>query len=92
LAFHERYPSPVDARGLGEARLQAFLARERYCGRQKPAQLLAKLRAAPAGRVGELELATRRQLVRSLVAMIKQLTASAQRARESDRHRDPRAS
>ena len=73
LAFLERYPSPADARGLGEARLQAFLARERYSGRQQPAALLAKLRAAPAGRVGELELATRRQLVRGLVAMIKQL-------------------
>jgi transposase len=71
LAFLERYPSPADARGLGEARLAAFLARERYCGRQQPADLLAKLRRAPAGRVGELELATRRQLVRTLVAMIK---------------------
>ena len=75
LAFLERYPSPADARGLGEARLQAFLARERYSGGQKPAQLLAKLKAAPTGRVGELELATRRQLVRGLVAMIKTLGA-----------------
>ena len=32
LAFLERYPSPADARGLGEARLQAFLVRERYSG------------------------------------------------------------
>ena len=70
LAFLERYPSPADARGLGEARLQAFLARERYSGRQQPAELLAKLRRAPAGRVGELELATRRQLVLTLVTMI----------------------
>jgi transposase len=75
LAFLERYPSPADARGLGEARLAAFLARERYSGRQRPAALLAKLRAAPESRVGELELATRRQLVRSLVAMITQLNA-----------------
>jgi hypothetical protein len=75
LAFLERYPSPADARGLGEARLAAFLARERYSGRQKPAQLLAKLKAAPVGRVGDLELVTRRQLVRSLVAMITQLGA-----------------
>jgi transposase len=73
LAFLERYPSPVDIRGLGEARLQAFLARERYSGRQKPAQLLAKLRRAAKGRVGERELATRRQLVLTLVAMLKQL-------------------
>ena len=73
LASLERYPSPADARGLGEARLQAFLAREHYSGGQKPAQLLAKLRRAPEGRVGELELATRRQIVLSLVAMLKTL-------------------
>ena len=73
LAFLERYPSPTDARGLGEARLQGFLARERYPGRQKPAQLLAKLRRAAEGRVGELELRTRRQLVLTLVATIKTL-------------------
>jgi hypothetical protein len=71
LVFLERYPSPADARGLGEARLRAFLARERYSGRQEPAQLLTKLRRAPAGRVGELELATRRQLVLTFVATIR---------------------
>jgi len=75
LAFLERYPSPADTRGLGEARLQAFLTRERYSGRQQPAQLLAKLRRAPEGRVGELELNTRRQLVLSLVATIKSLNS-----------------
>ncbi|MGO9973230.1 MAG: transposase [Solirubrobacteraceae bacterium] len=73
LAFLERYPSPGDARGMGAARLQGFLARERYTGSQKPAQLLAKLRRAPAARVGELELGTRRALVGSLVATIKVL-------------------
>src|SRR5450755_2076815 len=66
-------PAPADTRGLGAARLQGFLARERYTGRQKPAQLLAKLRRAPAARVGELELRTRRQLVLSLVTTIKTL-------------------
>src|SRR5664279_5576495 len=73
LAFLERYPSPADARGLGEARLHGFLVREHYTGRQQPAQLLAKLRRAPEARIGELELATRRQLVLSLVATIKAL-------------------
>jgi len=73
LAFLARYPSPADARGLGEARLQTFLARERYSGRQQPAQLLFKLRQAPEARVGELELATRRALVLSFVAMLKTL-------------------
>ena len=71
LAFLERYPSPTDARALGEARLQGFLAREHYTGSQKPAQLLSKLRRAPAARVGELELGTRRALVLSLVATLK---------------------
>ena len=73
LAFLERYPSPAEMRGVGEARLQAFLAQERYSGRQKPAQLLAKLRRAAESRVGERELATRRRLVLTLVAMLKQL-------------------
>ena len=71
LAFLERYPSPSDARGLGPARLAAFLARERYTGRQTPEVLLAKLRRAAAGRVGERELQTRRRLVLTLVSMIK---------------------
>ena len=73
LAFLERYPSPADARALGEKRLQAFLARQHYSGRQKPAQLLAKLRRAPEGRVGEAELHARRQLVLALVAALKPL-------------------
>jgi len=71
LAFLERYPSPTDARALGVARLQGFLAREHYTGSQKPAKLLSKLRRAPAARVGELELGTRRALVLSLVATLK---------------------
>jgi transposase len=75
LAFLERYPSPPDARGLGVARMQAFLERERYSGGQQPAALIAKLRSAPRGRVGELELAARRQLVLSYVAMTRTLNA-----------------
>src|SRR5246127_3692179 len=60
LAFLERYPSPADVRGLGDQRLAAFLARQHYSGGQKPTELLAKLRRAPEGRVGEAELAARR--------------------------------
>ena len=75
LAFLERYPSPADARGLGEQRLQAFLSRQRYSGGQKPAKLLAKLRRAPEGRVGDAELAARRALVLALVSTIKPLVA-----------------
>jgi transposase len=75
LAFLERYPSPADAHGLGVARMQAFLERERYSGGQHPTVLMAKLRSAPRARIGELELGARRQLVLSFVAMTRTLNA-----------------
>ena len=92
LAFLERYPSPADARGLGEQRLAAFLARQRYSGRQKPAELLAKLRRAPEGRVGEAELAARRALVLALVAAIKPLVDQIKQLDRADRDRAARPS
>src|ERR1039458_1020866 len=58
LAFLERYPSPADAHGLGVARMQAFLAHERYSGGQHPTALMAKLRRAPPARIGPLGLAS----------------------------------
>jgi transposase len=73
LAFLERYPSPADARGLGAKRLAGFLARNAYCGRRSPEELLARLRSAPGGRAGEAELEARRQLVLALVAALKPL-------------------
>jgi transposase len=75
LAFLERYPSSEDTRGLGVARMQAFLVRERYSGGQHPTALMAKLRAAPRVRIGELELAARRQLVLTYVTMIRTLNS-----------------
>ena len=75
LAFLERYPSPADARGLGVARMQAFVVRERYSGGQHPTALMAKLRSAPRARVGELELAVRRQLVLGFVQVVRTLNA-----------------
>jgi transposase len=73
LAFLDRYPSPADARGLGPKRLEAFLARNGYCGRRSPEQLLERLRSAPAGTGGEIETEARRQIVLSLVATLKPL-------------------
>jgi transposase len=82
LAFLERYPSPTDARGLGEKRLGAFLARHAYCGRRSPAELLARLHSAPRAALGELETDARRAAViglvgalRPLVEQISQLTS-----------------
>jgi len=74
LAFLERYPSPQDASSLGAKRLAGFLARNGYCGRRNPAQLHARLRAAPSGRTGEAELEARRAIVLALVAALKPLT------------------
>jgi transposase len=73
LAFLERYPTPNDTRGLGTARMQAFLDRERYSGGQQAAALVAKLREAPQVRIGEAELAARRQLVLTYTTMIRTL-------------------
>ncbi len=71
LAFLERYPSPIDARGLGEKRLAQFLARHHYCGRRPASDLLARLRDAPSGRAGEIEAEARRGLVLALIAVLK---------------------
>jgi transposase len=71
LAFLQRYPSPTDARGLGEKRLEGFLARHSYSGKRTPAELLAKLRGAPDAVVGELEQDARRNAVIGLIAALR---------------------
>jgi transposase len=71
LAFLERYPAPGDAKGLGEKRLEGFLARHRYSGRRSPQELLERLRSAPAGRAGALEAEARRGAVLGLVAALR---------------------
>jgi transposase len=71
LAFLERYPSPEDARGLGEKRFAGFLARNGYSGRRNAAELVDRLRQAPIGTAGELENEARRQIVLGLVNTLK---------------------
>jgi transposase len=73
LAFLERYPSPDDARSLGEKRLAAFLARNGYCGRRSASELLARLRTAPNGRTGPTDSEARRQVVLALVTALRPL-------------------
>ena len=73
LCFLERYPSPLDAHGLGPKRLAAFLARHAYCGRKTPEQLLARLRSAPLAAIGEHETEARRAAVLGLVAVLRPL-------------------
>ena len=71
LAFLGRYPAPADAKGLGEKRLEGFLARHAYCGRRSAAELLERLRSAPEGRAGALEAEARRGAVLGLVAALR---------------------
>jgi transposase len=75
LAFLRRYPSPADARGLGEQRMARFLARHRYCGRRSASELLGRLHSAAHGRAGALETEARRQVVLALVAALEPLVA-----------------
>ena len=56
LSFVERYPTPKSARPLGPKRLARFLAAHRYSGRRSPDALLERLRGAPGGKAGELEV------------------------------------
>ena len=75
LAFLKRYPTPVDARGLGEQRLAAFLKRHGYPGRKPAGELLERLRAGAEGRADELEMAARRQIVLALVSALEPIVA-----------------
>jgi transposase len=75
LAFLKRYPSPADAHGLGEQRMQRFLARHHYCGRKTPRELLGRLRGAAQGRTASLETKARRQIVLALVAALEPTVA-----------------
>ena len=70
-----RYPSPADARGLGEQRLAAFLAKNGYTGRNPAPELLGRLRAGANGRAGELETEARLQIVLALVSALEPVVA-----------------
>ena len=79
LAFIRRYPTPGSARRLGEKRLACFLAQHGYCGRRSATELLARLRAAPAGLVGDEEEDARGEvagaLAGALAAVLERLVA-----------------
>jgi transposase len=75
LAFLDRYPTPESARRLGEKRMAAFLAHNRYCGRRSAADLIARLRSAPLGSTAEAEMDAKGELVRALARTLEGLVA-----------------
>jgi transposase len=76
LAFLERYPTPESAERLGQAHTRAFCTKHSYCGRRPATELLARLRAAPAGLTGSVEVEARRDAVLAMVGVLRALNAS----------------
>jgi transposase len=76
LEFLTRYPTPAAAAHLGEKRMAAFLVKHGYCGRRTAAELLARLRAAPAGTSRESLTEALRDAVLAAVGVLQALNAS----------------
>jgi transposase len=76
LEFLTRYPTPAAAARLGEKRMAAFLIKHGYCGRRSPAELLTRLRSAPAGTGLEALGEALRDAVLAAVGVLTALNAS----------------
>jgi len=76
LEFLTRYPTPAAAAHLGEKRMAAFCVKHGYCGRRTAAQLLGRLRAAPAGTGLESLAEALRDAVLAAVTVLRALNAS----------------
>jgi transposase len=76
LEFLARYPTPAAAAHLGEKRMAAFLVKHGYSGRRPAAELLARLRAAPAGTGREALSEALRDVVLAAVGVLTALNAA----------------
>ena len=76
LEFLTCYPTPAAAAHLGEKRMAAFCVKHGYSGRRTAAELLARLRSAPAGASGEALTEAIRDAVLAAVAVLAALNAS----------------
>jgi transposase len=76
LAFLERYPTPAAAAHLGEGRMAGFLRTHGYSGRRRPAELLERLRSAPAGLADGPEAEARRDAMLAMVRVVRALNRS----------------
>ena len=76
LEFLTRYPTPAAAAHLGEKRIAAFCAKHGYSGRRTPAELLARLRHAPAGATGDALTEALRDAVLAAAGVLTALNAA----------------
>lgn len=72
LAFLTDYPTPDAARHLGQTRMAAFCHRHSYRGGKSAAELLARLRSAPAASIG-LPPATLSAIIGAQVRLLRAL-------------------
>jgi transposase len=70
LEFLTRYPTARHAQTLGVKRLTAFMVKHSYSGRRPAEQLLARLRAAPAGTMDETICEAVRHATLAMVAVL----------------------
>ena len=75
LAFLDDYPTPEAAARLGEGRVAMFCRRHSYSGRRSPAELLERLRSAPAPS-SALGPETLTEMVRAQVRLLRTLLTS----------------
>lgn len=76
LAFLSRYPTPASAARLGEQRMTAFCTKHGYSGRRPAAELLTRLRAAPAGITHQAQTEAGRDAVLALVTVLRGLNTA----------------
>jgi transposase len=76
LEFLTCYPTPAAAAHLGEQRMAAFCVKHGYSGRRRPAELLARLRSAPAGATAGALTDALRDAVLASVGVLTALNAS----------------
>lgn len=76
LAFLTRYPTPAHAATLGEKRMAAFCTKHGYSGRRPAAELLTRLRTAPAGTTSPVVTEALRDAVLAQVAVLTALNTA----------------
>ncbi|MFB9830807.1 IS110 family transposase [Actinoallomurus acaciae] len=87
LELLSRYPTAAAAAHLGERRMAAFCTKHAYSGRRTAAELMARLRAAPAGTFDPALTPALKDAVLALVTVLKTLNTALKDMAKSVRAR-----